>query len=161
LLRSVFLGKKAERNAKTGAMGLEGFPIVVTIPVLWGDQDLFGHVNNTVHFRWFESARVRYWDDTGIRQQMAQDSVGPILAFASCDYRRQLDYPDTVDVGARVTRLGRTSMTMQYQLFSRKLEAIAAEGDSVVVVFDYAQQKPVPISQALRDLIASIEGRTL
>src|SRR5947209_15630375 len=96
----------------TPADPLEGFPVVLTVAVQWGDQDAFGHVNNTVYFRWFESARIAYCARLGLSGSRA--AIGPILASITCHYRRQLTFPDTVRIGARVTRIGRTSLTMEH-----------------------------------------------
>src|SRR4051794_8318236 len=79
---------------------LTGFPVVIRLPVQWGDQDAFGHVNNTVFLRWFESARIAYFGRMGLLEMMARDRVGPILASIACDYRRPVTHPDTVHVGA-------------------------------------------------------------
>lgn len=79
-------------------MPLTGFPVVVPIPVLWGDQDLFRHVNNTVPIKWFESSRVAYWELPGVREVIVESHLGPILAQVHCNYRHQLRYPDTIQV---------------------------------------------------------------
>ena len=91
---------------------LQEFPVVITVPVQWGDQDSFGHVNNTIPFRWFESARIAYLEQSDLGHLMDANGLGPILAAIGCNYRRQLHYPDTVHVGARVASIGRTSMVM-------------------------------------------------
>lgn len=137
---------------------LASFPVIVTLPVQWGDQDAFAHVNNTVFIRWFESARIAYFDKIGLAAKNTTESVGPILAAIGCNYRRPLVFPDTVRIGARVTRLGRSSMTMTHALFSQSQQAIAAEGDSTIVVFDYGRGKSHPIPDALRQAIQQIEG---
>ena len=67
---------------------LEGFPAVAVQPVQWGDQDLFGHVNNTVYFRWYETARVEYWYKSGLHELMSPRGLGPILASVKCDYKK-------------------------------------------------------------------------
>ncbi len=59
---------------------LDGFPVVVTLPVLWGDEDSFRHVNNTVYLRWAETARVEYLIRAGIWRRYYEDKVGPIVA---------------------------------------------------------------------------------
>ena len=66
------------------------YRIVITLPVQWGDQDLFGHVNNTVYFRWFETARVDYLNRIGLARLHGDEEHGPILAHIACNYRRQL-----------------------------------------------------------------------
>ena len=137
---------------------LVGFPVYITLTVQWGDQDAFGHVNNTVYLRWFESARIAYSDRAGLEQLDATQRVAPILAALSCNYRRQIQFPDTVHIGARITRIGRSSMTMEHRVVSEKLRAIAAEGDSVVVTYDYVEKKTIRVPDELREAIAHIEG---
>ena len=133
------------------------FPVVISLPVQWGEQDLFGHVNNTVYFRWFESARIAYLDRIGFSQLMASAQLGPILAAISCNYRRQLTFPDTVDIGSRITRIGRTSMTMAHAIRSRAQEAIVADGESTIVAFDYRAQHSVPVPEDIRAASAALE----
>ena len=136
---------------------LAEFPAVITLPVLWGDQDAFGHVNNTIPIRWFESARIAYLEAPEIAELLERERVGPILAAIGCNYRRQITYPDTVSIGARVTRLGGASLTMIHRVWSEAQQAIAADGESTIVVFDYAAQRPVRMSEALRAAIAALE----
>src|SRR5213595_1205377 len=69
---------------------LIGFPIIVSWPVQWGDQDAFGHVNNTVYFRWFESGRIACFDRIGLGHAIPGTGLGPILAAINCNYRRPL-----------------------------------------------------------------------
>jgi acyl-CoA thioester hydrolase len=140
---------------------LRDFPVVIAIPILWGDQDAFGHVNNTVPIRWFESARIAYLEHGGLGHLMEVDGIGPILAAIQCNYRRQLHYPDTVHVGARISKLGRTSMIMEHAVFSERLGEIAAEGSSTVVMFDYAVNKPRRMPAGIRDAMERIEGHSL
>src|SRR3982751_4844980 len=93
---------------------LADYPVVIRLPVQWGDQDAFGHVNNTVYFRWYESARIAYFDRIGLLELMAAEGIGPILASISCTYRHQIHYPESVHVAARVARIGRSSLTMEH-----------------------------------------------
>lgn len=137
---------------------LTGFPVICSLPVQWGDQDAFAHVNNTTYIRWFESSRFAYGTESGMSQLYEAQKIGPILAHVSCNYRRQLVFPDTVHIGARITKIGRTSMLMEHRIVSESLKAVAAEGDSTIVMFDYDAQKPVPVSTALRKTLAALEG---
>lgn len=140
---------------------LSGFPVVVSLPVQWGDMDAYQHVNNTVYFRWFETARIAYTSRIGLKQMMSQRRVGPILAAVACDYRRQITFPDTVHVGARVARIGRTSFAMEHALVSESARAVAAESRSTLVVFDYQAGTPVPVPDEVRRGISGLEGKTL
>ena len=136
------------------------FPILVVQPVQWGDQDAFGHVNNTIYLRWFESGRVAYFDRIGLSEMMRQSKIGPILASLTCNYRRQVTYPDQVRIGTRVSRIGHTSLTLEHRITSDSGQSIVTEGTSTIVAFDYAQNRPVPVPEALRREIALLEGRT-
>lgn len=140
---------------------LADFPIKIEIPILWSDQDAFGHVNNTACIRWFESARVAYLEAIGLGSLVSPENHGPILAQVSCNYRRQLNYPDTVTIGAKIVRLGNSSLSMTHAVWSSAQQAIAADGDSVVVLFDYQAQRPVRIPDDLRAKIRQLEGRDL
>lgn len=138
---------------------LAGFPVTVDIPVAWGEMDAFGHVNNVVYFRYFETARIAYMRALG--EEFAQNSgVGPILASIGCRFKFPLTFPDTVRVGARVTELGADRFTTLHRIVSLRHGRIAAEGEGVVVTYDYATGKKAPMPDALRRAIEALEART-
>ena len=138
---------------------LADYPVSITLPVQWGDQDMFGHVNNTVYFRWYESARIAYLDRIGLSDMMERQRVGPILAAIGCNYRRQLTFPDSVDVGSRIIHIGRSSLKMTHGLWSQRQQALVADGESTIVTFDYQTQRSIPLPDAIRQAIESLEGR--
>ncbi len=138
---------------------LAKFPIVIRFPVHWGDQDAFGHVNNTVPHRWFESARIALFQRIGLIDSHKEQRIGPILAATCCDFRRQINFPDTVQVGIRVARIGRTSLGLEHAIVSETQDAVVAEGTSTTVVFDYQAQKPEPVPDTTRRAIEALEGR--
>lgn len=140
---------------------LAEFPMILTLPVQWGDQDPFGHVNNVVFFRWFESARIAYCEQVGMDGMSRDAETGPILASIRCDYRRQLRFPDTVLIGASVTRLGRSSFTMMHRAYSTAQGQTVADGESALVCFNYIEQTTIPIPADLRERIAALEGKAL
>lgn len=140
---------------------LSEYPVTVSLPVQWGDQDAFAHVNNAVPIRWLETARIAYFDQAGMGDLLSQQSVGIILASITCNYRRQLNFPDTVTIGARIVRIGNTSLTMEHAIYSQQLADIAADGTSVVVVFDYRDNRPTPVPDQVRQAIAKAEGKPL
>ena len=140
------------------APALAGYPVVISIPIQWGDQDAFGHVNGVVYFRWFESSRVEYFNRSGLGHVMNNQGVGPILASIKCDYRRQLKHPDTVHIGGRITGFGRTSMRMSHAIYSESQQAIAAEGESVVVMFDYLAQRPAQVPEEVKTAIERLQN---
>jgi acyl-CoA thioester hydrolase len=129
---------------------LPDFAFTIELPILWGDQDAFGHVNNTVPIRWFESARIAYLERSGMGALLQANGLASILAAVSCNYRLQMHYPDTVHIGCRISRLGRSSLTMEHAVYSVSQQAIAAEGGATIVVFDYKTNRPQRISDDLR-----------
>jgi acyl-CoA thioester hydrolase len=147
-------------NFEVRPPALADFPAQFHLPVQWGDQDAFGHINNVVYFRWFESARISYLEQSGLDPLLTTHNLGPILANVSCNYRRQLLYPDQVTIGAKITRLGRTSLNMSHAVFSHQQQAVVAEGESIVVTFDYQAQTSRPIPPDVREAIRRFEATT-
>jgi len=133
------------------------FPVSLEIPVAWGDMDSFGHVNNVIFLRWCESARIAYFDRTGITERMKAEKIGPILARACLDYRRPVTYPDVIRSSATVNQIGKTSFVMRYRLFSVSQAAVVGEGDSVIVMIDYRSGEKISVDAELRRRIAALE----
>ena len=139
---------------------LAGFPLVIVIPILWGDHDAFNHVNNLAYLRWCETARIAYMQRVGMLPHLPPEGAAPILASIKCDYKLALNYPDTVEVGTRITRIGNTSMRMEHRVVSRNLCKLAADVDSTLVLLDYAVNRPVSVPPELRLAISEFEGRS-
>ncbi|MGH7447413.1 MAG: acyl-CoA thioesterase, partial [Longimicrobiales bacterium] len=120
---------------------LAEYPVIISVPVAWGEMDAFGHVNNIIYFRYFESARIAYLDAIGFRGDDESSGIGPILASTECRFRRPLAYPDTVSIGARTIDLAADRFTMEYRVASAALGEIAAEGGGVIVAYDYINSR--------------------
>lgn len=149
-----------ESGVREADAALAGFPVVVEIPVAWGDMDYFRHVNNIVYFRYFESARIEFLERIGFRELIEDAQIGPILAATSCRFRRPLTWPDTVRVGARVTVLGEDRFEMEYRLVSVAQGAVAAEGAGTLVSYDYAAGRKVPLPDRIREAIVALGPAT-
>lgn len=141
---------------------LSEFPVIIELPVQWGDQDALGHVNNVVFFRWWESSRVAWCEEAGLIRRSAESllptSIGSVLASIQCDFRRQLVYPDRVRIGARAARIGNSSLRIEHRLVSESLGEIAAEAVSTIVMFDFATQQSIRVPDVLRQGIRQLEG---
>ena len=129
---------------------LADFPVTVEIPVAWGDMDALGHVNNAVYFRYFETARIRFFAELGLGSIEQSNGVGPILHSASCRFRIPLTHPDTVTVGAQIGEVGDDRFVMRYWAVSHHHGAVAADGESLIVTFDYATGSKARVPDALR-----------
>ncbi len=133
------------------------WPLTIQLPVTWGEMDAFSHVNNTVYLRWFESARIAYFERTGVLDKMKSDGIGPILARSAIDYRKPVVYPDQISVSIRVREIGNTSFTLVYQITSRaQADAVVAEGESVVVMVNYRNGEKAPLSETQKKQLTSI-----
>jgi len=133
------------------------YPVVLSQDIIWGDMDAFGHINNTVYFRYFEDARIAYFDQIGVHEQIKQFSVGPILATTQCNFRLPLDYPDHINIATRCSILSPKKFKMEYVVFSERHGAIAAEGDGLIVYYDYANGKSCEIPNAIVTAINKLE----
>ena len=136
---------------------LAGFPVIIEISVAWGEMDAFQHVNNIVYFRYFESARIAYFERTRLMEMMNETGVGPILASTSCKYKFPLTFPDTALVGTRVTDIGEDRFTMIYRTVSTRHNLVAAEGNGVIVSYDYRTNRKAPLPPVMRAQIEAIE----
>jgi acyl-CoA thioester hydrolase len=137
---------------------LKDYPVVVDVPVAWGEMDAYGHVNNIVYFRYFETARMAYFEKLAAPGFLDRDPVGPILASTSCRFRAALAFPDRVSVGARIARVDEDRFVMFYAVYSHRLRKIAAEGEGTIVCFDYRENRKASLPDALRLKIAELEA---
>lgn len=137
---------------------LSSFPVTTTIPLQWGEMDAYGHLNNVVYFRYFESARIRYLEACGFTRSYEEERIGAILHSTEARFRRALRYPDTVAVGTRVSDLSTDRFTMEYRVVSSEEDAVAADGRGIVVSFDYQEGRKVEIPDAIRRRIEEIEA---
>ncbi|RIK60465.1 acyl-CoA thioesterase [candidate division KSB1 bacterium] len=138
---------------------LENYPVIIEIPVAWGEMDAFQHVNNIVYFRYFESGRMAYFERIKFSDMKSNNGVGPILAHTQCRYRKALTYPDTVAVGTRVSEIKEDRFTMEICLVSRKLQKVSAEGTAELVAFNYRENRKAPLPEEIRKNIEALEGR--
>lgn len=141
---------------------LADYPVIVEVPVAWGEMDAYQHVNNATYFRYFENARIAYFDRTGVIDALRMpQGVGPILAETSCRYRAPVTYPDTLHIGARVTELGDDRFQMAYAVYSEHAARITTTGGALVVAFDYAANTKAAVPDAWRQAFESLEGGPL
>jgi len=136
---------------------LAGYPVILDIPVAWGEMDAFQHVNNIVYLRYAESARIAYLEYAGLSETMQGTGIGPILASINCRYLFPVTYPDTVRVGTRVTEIGADRFTVHFRMVSARHQRIAAQGDSVIVAYDYRTGAKALLTPAMRAAILALE----
>lgn len=136
----------------------ENFAHWVTIRALWGDMDALGHINHATYFRYLEEGRTNWIDRMFQDREGLWDREGLILADIQCSYIDQLRHPVTVEVGTRISRIGRSSMQVQAAVFVEGEVTPAASSRGIVVWFNYAEQKTAPVPDWLRQLIRESEA---
>jgi len=126
------------------------FDIWMPVEVRWADMDAMGHVNNAAYFLYFESARVRFYDSLEVGAWYERDRQGFALVTTTCNFRHEVRYPATLDVGTRVTKLSRRSLHFEQAMFFHDTDSLVADGTSVLVWLDYEQHKAVEFPPPLR-----------
>jgi len=137
---------------------LTGFPVVVELPVAWGDMDSYRHVNNVVYFRYFENARLEYFRRLDWFEYERQTGIGPIIAATQARFRRPLTYPDRIWVTARAVSVESDRFHLEHRVVSQALAAVAAEGRGTVVSYHYGEGRKVSFPDDLRQRIAALEA---
>lgn len=127
------------------------------IPIRWGDMDSMGHVNNTVYFRYMEQTRIS-WFDSLLPRGKAWGSTGIVIASATCNYRRAMTYPGTVEVKLYVGTPGGSSIPTYYEMRVDDDPTLYADGSAVVVCIDTVRNKAVRIPEALRARLMTAEA---
>jgi acyl-CoA thioester hydrolase len=129
------------------------------MPIRWGDMDAMGHVNNTVYFRYFETARIAWFDHVACAPDPA--GAGPVIVNANCSFLKQLTYPGQIEVATMVGPPGRSSFQMTHEIRLVGANGLAgelhAEGGAKVVWVDFPAQKSVPLPEAIRALLPAPE----
>lgn len=119
----------------------DDWALSTVIRVAWGEMDAFGHVNNAVYLRWFETARIEW---LALVEFPEDPSRGPMLKTVGAVYEAQVKYPDTVTVSVRAEKPGRTSVKLVYQVVAQSSGRVVATGESVVVLVEKGASAPLP-----------------
>ncbi len=136
------------------------FPVQVELTVQWGDMDAFGHVNNTMYFRYFETARLAYFQKLGLLDEMKKIKIGPILAATDCQFKRALVYPDQIIAGASITEKHSHGFMMAYGIYSQNQATITSLGTGRIVMIDYSNGAKVkPTAQQLKQIAQIQKGQ--
>ena len=139
---------------------LADFPVIYEQDIAWGDMDAFQHVNNAVYLRYFESARIRYFEQTPMFDIMKAEGVGPIVHSHRIRYRFPLTYPDRIRTGVRVIGVGEDRIRVAYRTVSVKHGVIAAEGDTTIVFLNYKAGEKASVPEPVIQAFERMEGWT-
>jgi len=126
------------------------------VPTRWADNDAYGHVNNTIYYTWFDTAVNAWLIEAGLLDVAAGDPIG-LVVETGCRYARPLAFPETVEVGLAVERLGTSSVRYRLGIFAKGADKAAAEGFFVHVYVDRETRRPVPLPEAWREKMAGLK----
>ena len=124
----------------------------------WMDNDIYGHMNNVVHYSLFDSAVNGWLIEKGVLDIHAGAQIG-VVVETGCRYFSELAFPDTVTAGLRVAKLGSSSVRYEVGLFRNEAETAAAEGFFVHVYVDRATRRPLSLAPELRAALETITIR--
>lgn len=123
------------------------------IPVRWGDMDAYGHVNNTLYFRYFEEARFMWMLEKGVP---LKSDTHPVVVTIGCTFLRPIFHPEILRIDVYLSEQGRSSFMVKYKVYtSSQPDAPAAEGYSKVVWVSSTDGKSVPLPDLVRNWFGS------
>ncbi|MBV8628131.1 MAG: acyl-CoA thioesterase [Paraburkholderia sp.] len=131
------------------------YPHFLSIATRWMDNDVYGHVNNTVYYSYFDTVVNEYLIRAGVLDFEHGATIG-LVVETQCSYFASLAFPDRVDAGLRVARLGSTSVRYEVGLFKEGDALAAAQGYFVHVYVDRITRRPVALPDALRAALAPL-----
>jgi acyl-CoA thioester hydrolase len=130
------------------------------VEVQFRDCDPLGHVNNAVYITYLEVARFGYCADAlSFTAEMATGPLSFIIARVECNFRSQARLGDQLDVRIRMSDIGRSSFTFEYEIAQAKDGTVVADAKSVQVMYDYSTQRPVPVPDDFRARVERFEQR--
>ncbi len=121
----------------------------------WSDNDIYGHVNNVVYYSYFDSAVNRYLIEQG-ELDIHGGSVIGIVVSSHCHYHSALAYPDKIEAGLKVDRLGNSSVHYGVGIFKRGHHLASAHGQFVHVFVDRETRRPIPIPDTIRSAFTAL-----
>ncbi len=140
------------RAARAGRVDYRHF---LAIPTRWMDNDSYGHVNNVTYYSYFDTAVNEHLIRAG-GLDIARDPVIGIVVETACTFHRSLAFPEVIDAGLRVTKLGGSSVVYGIGLFRQGEDEAAATGRFVHVWVDRATQRPAGVPPRVREALVPL-----
>ena len=128
---------------------IEQHPIHTAINVACGEIDALQHVNNVVYFRYFETARIDFFNQINLLEDLQTTGIGPVISENNARYKRPVTFPDTVLVGVTISDIQKDRFMMHYNVFSQAQNALTTIGSSQVVMFNFKTGKKADLSEPL------------
>jgi len=139
----------------TDLPGRADFPHARAIATRWADNDAYGHVNNVVYYGWFDTAVNALLIEWGLLDVHNGNPIG-LVVETGCRYHRSVAFPESIEAGVRIARLGNSSVRWEIAIFTAGHDSPAAAGFFVHVYVDRASRRPVPLPEAWRARLAPL-----
>ena len=121
----------------------------------WMDNDMFGHINNVVYYSFFDTAVTHFLIETG-SLRLKNNPIVFYVVHTSCNFITSLSYPDEIEVGIMLKKIGKTSITYGVSVFKKGTISAAAYGEFIHVLVDRNTNKATPIPEDIRQKIKSL-----
>jgi len=131
------------------------YKVFKTITTRWSDNDVYGHVNNVVYYSWFDTAVNSHLIEQGALDIEHGETIGLVIE-TQCNYFASLAFPQTVEAGIRVARIGSSSVRYEVGLFAQGEALSAAAGHFVHVYVDRATRRPCALPARLREVLQAL-----
>ena len=131
------------------------YRLIYSLTTRWGDNDIYGHINNVIYYSYFDSVVNRYLIEEAGLDINTGEVVGYVVS-SGCDYHAPISYPEQIEAGIRVDKLGNRSVTYGVAIFKAGESLAAAHGHFVHVFVDKREQKAVPIPAKLRSALEKL-----
>ena len=131
------------------------FPAIRSITTRWMDNDVYGHVNNVVYYSFFDTAVNAHLIEQGVLDPATSPVIG-LVVETGCRYTAPITFPDRVDAGVRVARIGTSSVRYEVGLFRNDERGAAAFGHFTHVYVNRETRRPVPIPEAVRKVLEAL-----
>ncbi|WP_281991021.1 acyl-CoA thioesterase [Aquimarina aggregata] len=129
------------------------FKLSLTLRIDWSEMDTYQHVNNVNFMKYMQSARVQFWDVTGLAKLYSETKKGPMLVSTKCDFKHPLFFPGNVTIKTKVEFIKNSSFGLYHHLYNDE-GLLCAEGHDVAVCFDFNIDKTFRITEELRQVMS-------
>ncbi|MFT6257835.1 MAG: acyl-CoA thioester hydrolase, partial [Cellvibrionaceae bacterium] len=120
--------------------------ISTDIQVAWGEMDALQHVNNSVYFKYFETARLDFFNQINLLDDLKTTGVGPVLSETNARFKRPVTFPDSIVVGVKISDINEDRFVMHYTVFSKAQQAVTTIGWAKVVMFNFKTGKKAKLT---------------
>ena len=122
------------------------------VPTRWNDNDVFGHINNTIYYAAMDTTITTWLLQQG-KLEVETGAVLAVVVSSSCEYRESASYPDALIVALHAGRVGTTSITWELDIYRESDDALIATGRFVHVFLDGMTRRPIAIPETIRDAV--------